>query len=162
MASVAEISAKLNDAKTTQRYCKTFDLVRSFVAKAGTAESFSIPLTTEGDFIQESYNIRYTKNSSFTKDGVTTNFCGTKLKMKSQAAGNSQSSDFLPVQLIATPGVDDMPRYGARPFFYFYPKGDQLIIEYDNRAPTQLNGETYTMANEQIDICLNGKIYFVE
>lgn len=156
----AEITKKVNEARETQKYEKTFDLVRSFVAEAGKADSFTIPLTNEGPFIQESYNIKYSKNSTVTPIGGTPkNFCGVKTKFKSQAAGNSQSSDFVPVQLISTPGADDMPRYGARPFFYFYPKGDALIIEYDNRAPQPLNGETYQMADELIEICFNGKIY---
>lgn len=159
----AEITKKVNDARETQKYEKTFDLVRSFVAEAGKADSFTIPLTNEGPFIQESYNIRYTENSTVqtNPDDPTTkkNFCGTKLKFKSQAAGNAQSSDFVPVQLISTPGSDEKPRYGARPFFYFYPKGDALVIDYDNRAPESLNGEIYEMKNETIEICFNGKIY---
>lgn len=167
MATLAEITKKVNDARESQKYEKTFDLERSFVAEAGKADSFTIPLTNEGPFIQESYNILCTKNSTVTvkpdpddpSTWVTKNFCGVKLKFKSQAAGNSQSSDFVPVQLIGTPCFDDSPRYGARPFFYFYPKGDALIIEYDNRAPDSLNGEEYTMADEKIDIVFNGKIY---
>lgn len=159
----AEITKKVNDARETQKYEKTFDLVRSFVAEAGKADSFTIPLTNEGPFIQESYNIRYSENSTVQIDpddpSTIKNFCGVKLKFKSQAAGNSQSSDFVPVQLISTPGSDEKPRYGARPFFYFYPKGDALIIDYDNRAPDSLNGEVYTMQDETIDICFNGKIY---
>lgn len=159
----AEITKKVNDARETQKYEKTFDLVRSFVAEAGKADSFTIPLTNEGPFIQESYNIRFSQNSTVqtNPDDPTTkkNFCGTKLKFKSQAAGNAQSSDFVPVQLISTPGSDEQPRYGARPFFYFYAKGDALIIEYDNRAPESLNGEVYDMKNETIEICFNGKIY---
>lgn len=159
----AEITKKINDARETQKYEKTFDLVRSFVAEAGKADSFTIPLTNEGPFIQESYNIRYTENSTVQtnpEDPTTKkNFCGTKLKFKSQAAGNAQSSDFVPVQLISTPGSDEKPRYGARPFFYFYPKGDALVIDYDNRAPESLNGEVYEMKNETIEICFNGKIY---
>lgn len=159
----AEITKKVNDARETQKYEKTFDMVRSFVAEAGKADSFTIPLTNEGPFIQESYNIRYTENSTVqtNPDDPTTkkNFCGTKLKFKSQAAGNAQSSDFVPVQLISTPGSDEKPRYGARPFFYFYPKGDALVIDYDNRAPESLNGEVYEMKNETIEICFNGKIY---
>lgn len=159
----AEITKKVNDARETQKYEKTFDLVRSFVAEAGKSDSFTIPLTNEGPFIQESYNIRYSENSTVQTDpnDPTTkkNFCGAKLKFKSQAAGNSQSSDFVPVQLISTPGSDEKPRYGARPFFYFYPKGDALIIDYDNRAPYSLNGEVYEMKNETIEICFNGKIY---
>lgn len=159
----AEITKKVNDARETQKYEKTFDLVRSFVAEAGKADSFTIPLTNEGPFIQESYNVRYTENSTVqtNPDDPTTkkNFCGTKLKFKSQAAGNAQSSDFVPVQLISTPGSDEKPRYGARPFFYFYPKGDALVIDYDNRAPESLNGEVYEMKNETIEICFNGKIY---
>ena len=163
MATKSEILKKVNDAAESQKYEKTFDFVRSFVAVAGTADSFTIPLTNEGPFIQESLNTRVTKNSTVQTDpldpSTVKNFCGVKLKFKSQAAGNSQSSDFIPVQLIATPGHDDFPRYGSRPFFYFYPKGDALILEYDNRAPDSLNGEVYTMANEQVDICFNGKIY---
>lgn len=159
----AEITKKVNDARETQKYEKTFDLVRYFVAEAGKADSFTIPLTNEGPFIQESYNVRYTENSTVqtNPDDPTTkkNFCGTKLKFKSQAAGNAQSSDFVPVQLISTPGSDEKPRYGARPFFYFYPKGDALVIDYDNRAPESLNGEVYEMKNETIEICFNGKIY---
>lgn len=159
----AEITKKVNDARETQKYEKTFDMVRSFVAEAGKADSFTIPLTNEGPFIQESYNIRYTENSTIqtNPDDPTTkkNFCGTKLKFKSQAAGNAQSSDFVPVQIISTPGSDEKPRYGARPFFYFYPKGDALVIDYDNRAPESLNGEVYEMKNETIEICFNGKIY---
>jgi len=159
----AEITKKVNDARETQKYEKTFDLVRSFVAEAGKADSFTIPLTNEGPFIQESYNIRYSENSTVQSDPYdpTTkkHFCGTKLKFKSQAAGNAQSSDFVPVQLISTPGSDEKPRYGARPFFYFYPKGDALIIDYDNRAPDSLNGEVYDMKDETIEICFNGKIY---
>ena len=159
----AEITKKINDARETQKYEKTFDLVRSFVAEAGKSDSFTIPLTNEGPFFQESYNIRYSQNSTVqtNPDDPTTkkNFCGTKLKFKSQAAGNAQSSDFVPVQLISTPGSDEKPRYGARPFFYFYPKGDALVIDYDNRAPESLNGEVYEMKNETIEICFNGKIY---
>lgn len=159
----AEITKKVADARETQKYEKTFDLVRSFVAEAGKADSFTIPLTNEGPFIQESYNIRFSENSTVqtNPDDPTTkkNFCGTKLKFKSQAAGNAQSSDFVPVQLISTPGSDEKPRYGARPFFYFYPKGDALVIDYDNRAPESLNGEVYEMKNETIEICFNGKIY---
>lgn len=163
----AQITQKVNDLHNTQRYEKTFDLPRSFTAEADKADSFTIPLTNEGPFVQESYNIRYTTNSKkITKvdpddpsTWITEYFCGVKLKFKSQAAGNAQSSDYIPVQLIATPGSDEFPRYGARPFFYFYPKGDALILEYDNRAPASLNGEEYEMANEKIDICFNGKIY---
>lgn len=163
MATQSEIIAKLGAIAETQKYEKTFDFTRSFVAKANTCESFTIPLTTEGPFVQESVNIRVSKNSVKHVDpddpSLDEKFCGVKIRFKSQSQGNSQSSDFLPVQLIGTPLHDDFPRYGARPFFYYYPKGDALIIEYDNREPQPLNGETYTMADEQVDICFNGKIY---
>lgn len=159
----AEITKKVNDLAETQKYEKTFDFVRSFVAEADKADSFVIPMTNEGPFIQESVNIRVSKNSTVQTDpndpSTIKPFCGVKIKLKSQAAGNSQSSDFVPAQLIATPGYDENPRYGARPFFYYYPKGDALIIEYDNRKPDSLNGEVYTMAAETVEICFNGKIY---
>lgn len=163
MATQSEILNKVSEIATSQKYEKTFDFVRSFTARANSCESFTIPITTEGPFIQLSINIRVTKNSikHVDPEDPTTDehFCGVKIRFKSQSQGNAQSSDFIPVQLIGTPLHDDFPRYGARPFFYYYPKGDALIIEYDNRAPSSLNGETYTMANEQVDVCFNGKLY---
>lgn len=163
MATMAEIQNKVNAAAQTQRYEKPFDLVRSFVAKANTADTVTIPLTNEGPFIQESINIAYTKNSSTTPSGGTASpRCFTRLKFKSQAAGNAQSSDFVPVQLISTPGAEGSPRYGARPFGYYFPKADALIIEYDNRAPAALNGETNTSRDERIEVCIHGKVYPIE
>lgn len=160
MASMAEINAKVASLKQTQSYEKTFDFTRTFIAKADTADSFAIPITNEGPFLQESYNIRYTKNSTVTPSGGSpVAFCGVKLKFKSQADNAAMSNDFVPVQLIATPGAPDGTRYGARPFLHIYPKGDVLIVEYDNRAPQALNGETYSMADERIEICFNGKLY---
>lgn len=160
MANAYEtVTNKLANLVETQRYEKTFDFTRSFVAKANMADSFAIPITNEGPFLEEGYNIRFTENSRMEKDGNTTMFCGVKLKFKSQADNASQSNDYIPVQLIATPGGHAMSRYGSRPFLHVYPKADVLIIEYDNRAPEVLNGETYTMADERIEICFNGKIY---
>ena len=53
-----------------------------------------------------------------------------------------------------------MPRYGARPFMHFYPKGDILIIDYDNREPEKLiDTDVYEIEDEQIDICFSGKLY---
>lgn len=170
--NMAEITKKLGDLKQTQAYEKTFDFTRSFVAKAGEANSFVIPITTEGPFLQESYNIIFTRNSTLTRTyhGVTTttNICAVKLKFKSQADNSAQSNDYLPVQLISTPGIPENPRYGARPFVHLYPKGDALVIDYDNRAPEALvkpsttyptDGDVYTMEDELIQICFNGKIY---
>lgn len=161
MASTYEqVTNKLVSLKETQAYEKPFDFTRSFVAKAGVADSFAIPITNEGPFLQEGYNIRYTQNSTMTRGGVTKNICAVKLKFKSQADNAAQSNDYIPVQLIATPGGDQMSRYGSRPFVHLYPKGDVLIIEYDNRQPDALvSGDTYSMQDEQIEICFNGKIY---
>lgn len=162
-----QIKAEVEDLKETQAYKRTFDFVRSIICKAGTADSVTIPINNAGDFYQLGYNIRYTKNSLRKVDDgnggtVDTPICATKLKFRSQAANNVQSNDFIPVQLISTPGADDMPRYGTRPFAYVYPKGDSLVIEYDNRAPQSLAGETYEMHDEQIDICINGKLYITD
>lgn len=161
MANAYEtITNKLANIAETQRYEKTFDFTRRFVAKANTADSFAIPITTEGPFLEESYNISYTQNSTLNRGTTTINFCGVKLKFKSQADNASQSNDYIPVQLISTPGTSGMSRYGARPFLHLYPKGDVLIIEYDNRAPEALvAGDVYTMEDELIEICFNGKIY---
>lgn len=158
-----EIIREVKELSETQNRKRTFDFVAEFVAKAGTAGSVTIPINNAGEFLQNGYNILYTKNSTVTPSGGTAaNFCAVKLRMRSQAANNTQSNDFIPVQLIASPGSEDMPRYGSRPFGYFYPKGDALVIEYDNRAPKVLNGETYSMADERISIVFNGKLIVTE
>lgn len=170
--NLAEVTKKLNDLKQTQCYEKPFDFTRSFIAKAGEANTFAIPITNEGPFLQESYNIICTQNSTLTRtyhgNTTTTNICAVKLKFKSQADNAAQSNDYIPVGLIGTPGFAGLPRYGARPFFHLYPKGDVLIIEYDNRAPESLikpspyfpsDGDVYSMEDEEIQICFNGKIY---
>lgn len=158
-----QIFAEINDLQETQAYKRTFDFVARFTAKANTADAVTIPINNAGAFKQLGYNIKYTKNSTLTRGGNTTNICAVKLKMRSQAANNTQSNDFIPVQLLATPGSADMPRYGSRPFMYVYPKGDALVIEYDNRAPAALvSGDTYTMRDEQIEICFNGNLYVID
>lgn len=160
----AEVQTEVNNAAQTQRYKKRFDLTITFTAAANTADSVTIPLITEGAFIQESVNIRYTSNSSYTNDpDGTPDFHGSQnfvgLRFRSQAAGNAQSSDYVPVQLIATPGAEGSPRYGARPCPYYYPKGDAIIIEYNNKEPEKLNGEAYDVKNERIEVCISGYIY---
>lgn len=159
MASMNEIKAKVASLKQSQAYEKTFDFTRTFVAEADTAGEFAVPITNEGPFLQQSYNIRCTSNSKVDYGQGNEDFCGVKLKFKSQADNAAMSNDYIPVQLIATPGKRDGVRYGARPFMHIYPKGDVLIIEYDNRAPTPIAGETYTMADERVEICFNGKLY---
>lgn len=158
-----QIFEEINDLQETQAYKRTFDFVARFTAKANTADAVTIPINNAGAFKQLGYNIKYTKNSTLTRGGNTTNICAVRLKMRSQAANNTQSNDFIPVQLLATPGAADMPRYGTRPFMYVYPKGDALVIEYDNRAPAALvSGDTYTMQDEQIEICFNGNLYVID
>ena len=158
-----QTKAKVAELKETQGFEKTFDFTRSFVAKAGVADSVTIPVTNEGAFYQLGYNIRYTKNSTLTRGGTPKNICAVKLKFRSQADNAAMSNDFVPVQLIATPGEEDAPRYGSRPFTHIYPKGDVIVIDYDNRAPAALvAGDSYTMQDEKIEICFSGKIYPVE
>lgn len=158
-----QVKTEINDLLETQGYKRTFDFVARFVAKANTADAVTIPINNAGDFKQLGYNIRYTKNSSITRGGVTTYINAVKLRFRSQAANNTQSNDFMPVQLIATPGADDMPRYGSRPFLYVYPKGDALVIEYDNRTPAVLvAGDTYNMEDEEIEIVFNGNLYVTD
>lgn len=165
-----QIANKIQEIATTQKFEKSFDFTRSFVARAGVADSVAIPITNEGPFIEYNVNICYTKNSKLIRvtgedeggDPITTtiNFCPVKLKFKSQADNAGQSNDYIPVKLISTPGADDMPRYGARPFMHFYPKGDILIIDYDNREPEKLiDTDVYEIEDEQIDICFSGKLY---
>lgn len=157
------IFEEIKDLQETQAYKRTFDFVARFTAKANTADAVTIPINNAGAFKQLGYNIKYSKNSTLTRGGNTTDICAVKLKMRSQAANNTQSNDFVPVQLIATPGAADMPRYGTRPFMYVYPKGDALVIEYDNRAPAALvTGDTYKMQDEQIEICFNGYLYVID
>ena len=158
-----ELRNEIADLQETQAYKRTFDFVATFTAKANTADSVTIPINNAGDFLQLGYNLMSTQNSTRTPSGGTAEpYCGVKLRMRSQAANNTQSNDFIPVKLIGTPGTPDSPRYGSRPFVYVYPKGDALVIEYDNRAPKALNGESYTMADERVDIVLNGKLYVTD
>lgn len=160
----AEVQTEVNNAAQTQRYKKRFDLVIAFTAAKNESGTVTIPLITEGAFIQESVNIRFTSNSSFTNDPDGTpdphpsqNF--VRLRFRSQAAGNAQSSDLVPVQLIATPGAEGSPRYGARPWPYYYPKGDAVMIDWSNKEPENLNGEAYTIENERVEVCISGYIY---
>lgn len=158
-----QIKAEILDLQQTQGYKRTFDFVQRIVVKANTADSVTIPINNAGEFVQLGYNIMCTKNSTVTPDGGSpVPFCGVKIMFQSQAANNKQSNDYIPVQLIASPCFAENPRYGSRPFVYVYPKGDALVISYDNRAPKALNGETYTMRDEVLDICLNGKLYVVD
>jgi hypothetical protein len=159
-----EAAREAQELRQTQAVKKTFDYVISFVAKAGQAGSVSIPINSDGDFHQLGYNIRHSKNSIWehTVNGSTvqTNFSNLKLKFSSQAANGQQSNDFIPAQLISTPGTDEHARYGTRPFDFTYPENDTLVIEYDNRAPSVLvPGESYTMNDEQVDIVFCGKLY---
>lgn len=155
-----QIKNKVEEIKQTQGFEKTFDFTRSFVAKAGRADTFAIPLPTEGPFYELGYNIAFTKNSSMTRGGVTKNICAVKLRIRSQADNNAQSNDYIPVALISTPGADDSSRYGARPFTHMYNAGDVILIDYDNRQPAALvAGDTYSMEDEEIQIVFNGKLY---
>lgn len=154
------INQELAHIKANQAYKKTFDFTREFVAKAGKADQFVIPMTNEGPFLCTGYNIRFTENSTMDRGGTITNLCAVKLKFKSQADNAAQSNDYVPVQLIATPGAENGTRYGSRPWAHLYPKGDALVIEYDNRAPAALvAGDTYTMQDERIQICFTGYIF---
>ena len=105
-----EAAREAQELRQTQAVKKTFDYVISFTAKAGQAGSVSIPINSDGDFHQLGYNIRVSKNSVWTHtvDGntVNTNFQNVKLKFSSQTANGQQSNDFIPSQLIATPGSD--------------------------------------------------------
>lgn len=160
----AEVLAEVAAAEQTQRFKKRFDLTIKFVATANTSDAVQIPLITEGPFICENVNIRHTSNSSYINDPLGTpdphpNQCFVGLKFRSQAAGNAQSNDFIPVQLIATPGAEGSPRYGSRPQPYYFPKGDSIEIGYANKEPQNLNGESYDIQNERIEICMSGWIF---
>lgn len=154
------VNAELAAIKNTQAYKKPHDFTRTVIAKAGVADSFVIPMTNEGPFLCTGYNIRYTKNSTMDRGGNSTNLCAVKIKFKSQADNAAQSNDYIPVQLIATPGEPDGTRYGKREWYHLYPKGDALVIEYDNRAPVALVvGDTYTMQDERIEINFTGYLF---
>lgn len=170
MATFAEVKKQLDDARKTQGFKKQYDFTRSFVALANRADSIAIPLPTEGSFIETEYNIEYSKNSTFTPNNseglpieaekTAVNLC--KLKMRSQADNASQSNDYIPVGLISTPGDGSKARYGARPFFHVYRANDSLIIDYDNRAPSDENITklgTFDVKNETISIVIKGWLF---
>lgn len=155
-----QIKSKISEIRETQGFEKSFDFTRTFTAKKNTADTFSIPLPTEGPFYELGYNISFTKNSKLTRGGNVYNLCAVKLRFRSQADNNAQSNDYIPVPLISTPGADDSSRYGSRPFTHMYKAGDVILIDYDNREPAALvAGDTYEMEDEEISICFNGKLY---
>lgn len=161
MSAISEsIKQKVLDMKEAQRYEKRYDFTRSVVAKQDQAGTLSIPMTTEGPFYMLGYNIMFTKNSSKTTAGGTTiNAPFTKLRLRAESDNCAMSNDYIPVELIATPGAEDSSRYGMREFNHLFGKGDRLMIDYDHREPNALAGETYTLADEKIEIVFTGYLY---
>ena len=161
MDARTSVKAELMAIKQTQAFKKRFDFTRKIVARGGQADEEVIPLTNEGPFLCTGYNIRYSKNSTITRGGVTTNICRVGLRFKAESDNSAQSNDFVPVQLIATPGEPDGSRYGERPWQHLYPEGDALTIQYDNRAPVNplVPGDTYVMNDEEIEIVFTGYIF---
>lgn len=109
----------------SQKACYQFEFVRSFYIEPGESGEEQLPMASEGDFEQISYNIAH--------DAVVTD--RPKVRFKAQASGESQSSDFLLLPLIATPGnvAAGGIRFGERPFWRFYPAKDALTIQWDGR-----------------------------
>ena len=160
MSAISEgIKQKVLDMKEAQRYEKRYDFTRSVIAKKDQAGTLSIPMTTEGPFYMLGYNTMFTKNSSKTKGGTTTNAPFTKLRFRAESDNCAMSNDYIPVELIATPGSEDSSRYGMREFNHLFGKGDRLMIDYDHREPEALAGETYSLEDEQIEIVFTGYLY---
>lgn len=161
MSAISEgIKQKVLDMKEAQRYEKRYDFTRSVVAKKDEAGTLSIPMTTEGPFYMLGYNIMFTKNSSKTTAGGTIiNKPFTKLRFRAESDNCAMSNDYVPVELIATPGAEDSSRYGMREFNHLFGKGDRLMIDFDHREPDVLAGETYSLEDEKIDIVFTGYLY---
>lgn len=161
MSAISEsIKQKVLDMKEAQRFEKRYDFTRSVIAKQDEAGTLSIPMTTEGPFYMLGYNIMFTKNSSKTTAGGTTiNAPFTKLRLRAESDNCAMSNDYIPVELIATPGAEDSSRYGMREFNHLFGKGDRLMIDYDHREPDAIAGETYTLADEKIEIVFTGYLY---
>jgi hypothetical protein len=161
MDARTSVKSELMAIKQTQAFKKRFDFTRKIIAHQDTAGKEVIPLTNEGPFLCTGYNIKYTKNSTVTRGGVTTNINRVGLRFTAESDNSAQSNDYVPVQLIATPGDVDGVRYGERPWQHLYPEGDALTIEYDNRAPANpaVPGDVYAMANEEIEIVFTGYIF---
>lgn len=122
------IQEKVSEMRESQKYRRRFDFVREFTVIAGKADSEAIALPSEGPFEQIAYNITH----GVQGDGTAP----VKLRFRSQADNSNQSNDMIPIQLIATPGAPNTPRYGAREFWHFYPANDTLSIDWDGRALT--------------------------
>ena len=112
-----------------QEVRKQFELQRTIICKPGVLDSVTIPLSDLGSFEQEGYNISYTTQTTEGVEGTAP----VKLRFRSQADNAGQSNDFLPIELISTPGKIGNPRYGFRKFVWTYPKNDILEIQYDGR-----------------------------
>ena len=97
------VKSELMAIKQTQAFKKRFDFTRKIIAQKDTAGKEVIPLTNEGPFLCTGYNIKFTKNSTVTRGGVTTNINRVGLRFTSESDNSAQSNDYVPVQLIATP-----------------------------------------------------------
>lgn len=154
------IKQKVLDIKENQRFEKRYDFTRTVIAKKDKAGTLSIPMTTEGPFYMIGYNIMFSKNSSMTRGGVTENKPFTKLRFRAESDNCAMSNDYIPVELISTPGSEDASRYGMREFEHLFNKGDRLMIDYDHREPAALvAGDTYSLEDEQIEIAFTGYLY---
>lgn len=134
-----EYARKLGDA---QKIRKQFDLVRTFTVKAGEADNVTIPLSDLGSFEQVGYNISH----GIQEDGTAP----IKLRFRSESDNAGQSNDLIPIELISTPGRTGNPRYGMRPFAWFYPTNDVLTIDWDGRSLTE---------DVEVSVVLNGFLY---
>lgn len=133
MATPQDAQNQVNALKKSQKYRKRFDFVREFVIKAGKADSEAISMPSEGPFEQAGYNIIH----SLQLNGKAP----YKLRFRSAADNASQSNDFIPAALIATPGAPAFARYGYREFWHLYSANDTLTIDWDGRAMPEDQGD---------------------
>ena len=124
---------QVNALKESQKYRKRFDFVREFVVKPGKSDSEAISMPSEGPFEQAGYNIMHT-----VQQNGKANY---KLKFRSAADNASQSNDFIPAALIATPGAAAFARYGYREFWHMYNANDTLSIDWDGRGMAEDQGD---------------------
>ena len=133
ISSKDQAVSHVNALRTSQGFRRKFDFRRQFTIKAGKQGADQIPLPSEGPYEQEGYNIVYTVQSNGTAPAF--------IRFKSQADGQGQSNDVLPLRSISTPGavISGQPgiRYGMRPFWHFSESNDELTIEWDGTQLTE-------------------------
>jgi len=97
---------------------------------SGVVTSNKLLIPSNGAFLMEGYNISY--------DADTTGLPTLQIKLSDESGNIPFSPDFVPIELVATPGLitaaNPPIRYGFRPWMYLFSAKTVLNIEVRNTS----------------------------